>query len=86
MVVQGKVSEVLTLQGRQIPVQRVDMQLNNVSYAGYQVTASVRMYVSDRYPALPLKQNLTIIDCPSMSIINGASFVDVLKSPLPTAN
>lgn len=86
LVVKSKTTESLFLQGQSVPVERVDMDLNNVSYGGYQITANVKMYVSSRYPALPLKQIMTITDSPNLQIIKGASFVDTIKSPLPAAN
>ena len=86
LVVKSKSNEMLMLQGQNVQVECIDMDLNNVSYGGYQITANVKMYVSSRYPALPLKQIMTITDSPSLQIIKGASFVDTIKSPLPTAN
>jgi hypothetical protein len=86
LVVKSKSNEMLMLQGQNVQVECIDMDLNNVSYGGYQITANVKMYVSSRYPALPLKQIMTITDSPNLQIIKGASFVDTIKSPLPTAN
>jgi hypothetical protein len=86
LVVKSKSNEMLMLQGQNVQVECIDMDLNNVSYGGYQITANVKMYVSSRYPTLPLKQIMTITDSPSLQIIKGASFVDTIKSPLPTAN
>ena len=86
LVVKSKTIESLILQGQSVPVERIDMDLNNVSYGGYKITANVQMYVSDRYPALPLKQIMTITDSPILQIIKGASFLDTIKSPLPAAN
>jgi hypothetical protein len=86
LVVRSKTAEVLILQGQSVPVERIAMDLNNVSYGGYQITANVEMYVSSRYPALPLKQIMTITDSPNLQIIKGASFVDTIKSPLPAEN
>jgi hypothetical protein len=86
LVVKSKSNEMLMLQGQNVQVECIDMDLNNVSYAGYQITANVKMYVSSRYPALPLKQIMTITDSPNLQIIKGASFVDTIKSQLPIAN
>ena len=86
LVVKSKTQESLTLQGQNVPVERVDMDLNNVTYGGLRISANVKMYVSSRYPALPLKQVMTITESPNLQIIRGASFVDTIKSPLPTAN
>jgi hypothetical protein len=86
LVVKSKSNEMLMLQGQNVQVECIDMDLNNVSYGGYQITANVKMYVSSRYPTLPLKQIMTITDSPNLQIIRGASFVDTIKSPLPTAN
>jgi hypothetical protein len=86
LVVKSKSNEMLMLQGQNVQVECIDMDLNNVSYGGYQITANVKMYVSSRFPALPLKQIMTITDSPNLQIIRGASFVDTIKSPLPTAN
>jgi len=86
LVLKGRTKEALVIQGRTIPAECVDVEVQNVTYGGYKVSARVKMYVSSRYPALPLKQILTITDSPSLSIINGASFTDTLKSALPTAN
>jgi hypothetical protein len=61
------------------------MDLNNVTFGGMRISANVKMYVSSRYPALPLKQIMTITASPDLQIIQGASFVDTIKSPLPTA-
>jgi len=85
LLVKGKFNEALTLQGKSVPTQRYDMQLSNVSYGGYQISADVQLWVSSRYPALPLKQTMTITDSPKLDLIKGASFVDILKSPLPSA-
>jgi hypothetical protein len=84
-IVKGKSNEALVLQGNSVPAQRYDMQLNNVSYSGYQISADVQLWVSSKYPALPLKQTMTITDSPKLDIIKGARFVDILKSPLPSA-
>ena len=86
LVVKMKTQESLTLQGQNVPVECVDMDLNNVTYGGIRISANVKMYVSSRYPALPLKQIMTITESPNLQIIRGASFVDTIKSPLPTAN
>lgn len=86
VVLKGRTKEALVIQGKTIPAECVDVEVQNVTYGGYQVSARVKMYVSSRYPALPLKQILTITDSPNLSIINGASFTDTLKSALPTAN
>jgi hypothetical protein len=86
LVVKSKSNEMLMLQGQNVQVECIDMDLNNVSYGGYQITANVKMYVSSRFPALPLKQIMTITDSPNLQIIRDASFVDTIKSPLPTAN
>lgn len=85
LIVKGKSNEVVVLQGKSVPTQRYDMQLNNVSYSGYQISADVQLWVSPRYPALPLKQTMTITESPKLDLIKGASFVDILKSPLPSA-
>jgi hypothetical protein len=86
LVVKSKTQESLALQGQNVPVECVDMDLNNVTYGGIRISANVKMYVSSRYPALPLKQIMTITESPNLQIIRGASFVDTIKSPLPTAN
>lgn len=86
LVLKGRTKEALVIQGKTIPAECVDVEVQNVTYGGYQVSARVKMYVSSRYPALPLKQILTITDSPNLPIINGASFTDTLKSALPTAN
>lgn len=84
LIVKGKSNEAVVLQGKSVPAQRYDLQLNNVSYSGYQISADVQLWVSSKYPALPLKQTMTITDSPKLDLIKGASFVDILKSPLPT--
>lgn len=84
LLVKGKSNETIMLQGKSVPTQRFDMQLNNVSYSGYQISADVKLWVSPQYPALPLKQTMTITDSPKLDLLKGASFVDSLKSPLPT--
>jgi hypothetical protein len=86
LVVKSKTQESLALQGQNVPVECVDMDLNNVTFGGMRISANVKMYVSSRYPALPLKQIMTITASPDLQIIQGASFVDTIKSPLPTAN
>lgn len=85
LLVKGKSNDAVMLQGKSVPAQRYDMQLNNVSYSGYQISADVQLWVSSTYPALPLKQTMTITDSPKLDLIKGASFVDILKSPLPAA-
>ncbi len=84
LLVKSKSNETIMLQGKSLPTQRFDMQLNNVSYSGYQISADVKLWVSPQYPALPLKQTMTITDSPKLDLLKGASFVDSLKSPLPT--
>ncbi|NCU93893.1 MAG: hypothetical protein EBV54_07175, partial [Burkholderiaceae bacterium] len=75
LVVKSKTIESLILQGQSVPVERIDMDLNNVSYGGYKITANVQMYVSDRYPALPLKQIMTITDSPILQDIGNHHWV-----------
>jgi hypothetical protein len=85
LLVKGKFNEALILQGQSVPTQRYDMQLSNVSYGGYQISADVQLWVSSKYPALPIKQTMTITDSPKLDLIKGALFIDTLKSPLPSA-
>jgi hypothetical protein len=46
------------------------------------VSGNVDVYLSLRYPALPLKQVLTITD--SSMVPSGTTITDELKSSLPT--
>jgi hypothetical protein len=77
------VSQTLTLAGQQIPVQLYKMTLTNVKYAGIVVSGNVDVYISARYPALPLKQVLTITD--STTVPAGTMITDQLKSALPVS-
>lgn len=85
-IVKSKSAQTLSIQGKVIPVDVIDMELKNASYGGFQVSATIKMFLSSSYPALPIKQILTIMDSPSVPLIRGATFVDTLDSPLPVSN
>jgi hypothetical protein len=85
LVVKSKTSQVLAIQGQSIPVDVIVMDLTNVSYGGLTVSGEVTVYMSSRYPALPIKQTLSITNS-SESLLNGARLEDTLESPLPSVN
>jgi len=76
------VNQTIAVAGQQIPTQLYKMTLTNVNYGGIVVSGNVDVYISARYPALPLKQVLTITN--STTVPAGTMITDQLKSSLPT--
>lgn len=77
------VSQTLTLGGQQLPVQLYKMTLTNVTYGDLVVSGNVDVFLSPRFPALPLKQILTVTN--STMIPVGTTITDQLISALPIA-
>jgi hypothetical protein len=74
--------DVVALSGKSIKVKKYVGRVTNVTYAGSTISADIVAYLSPQYPALPLKQIISISES-SVSIITGAQITDVLKSALP---
>ena len=83
ITVKSQADDVLSLNGQQIKVKRITAQASNVKYGGYTISADVIAYIAVEYPALPLKQTITINQA-SLDLLNGAVIQDQLKSALPT--
>ena len=77
------INQTVTISGQQISAQLYKMTLTNVNYGGIVVSGNVDVYISARYPALPLKQVLTITD--STTVPAGTMITDQLKSALPVS-
>ena len=77
------VNQTIAVASQQIPTQLYKMTLTNVNYGGIVVSGNVDVYISARYPALPLKQVLTITD--STTVPSGTMITDQLKSALPVS-
>jgi hypothetical protein len=78
------IDDVVTISGKSIKVKKYVGRVTNVTYAGSTINADIIAYLSPQYPALPLKQVISISSS-SLSIITGAQITDVLKSSLPAA-
>jgi hypothetical protein len=76
------VDETISLSGEQINAQRAKGQASDIKYGGYSGSADVVIYVSNEYPALVLKQDITIKGS-SISLANGAVLKEELSSKLP---
>jgi hypothetical protein len=76
------IQESLSINGKVISATKYVGQVTNVTYAGSAVSADLIVYLSPLYPALPLKQIISIKQS-SLAILVGAQITDVLQPPLP---
>ena len=76
------VDETISLSGKKIKAKRAKGQASDIKYGGYSGSADVVIYVSNEYPALVLKQDITIKGS-SISLANGAVLKEELSSKLP---
>jgi hypothetical protein len=83
ITVTEQVDDNVVINGQQIPAKRMKIQANNVKLGSYTVSADIVVYMSTLYPAVPLKQTITVTKSPDFSGILGAVISDELKSGLP---